>query len=271
MAIVALHSAATGLGALSTQIDVIANNLANINNDGFKASRVNFEDLMYQQLAQPGVENANGDERPTGIHVGLGTRISGTDHDFRQGGVRQTDRPLDFMIKGEGFFRVKILDDQSPDGFGYTRSGNFFINSEGDLVLGTSFGPRLEPNIRVPDDAIRQSISITSDGRIFAEIPGQGQEELGQLELTTFVNPRGLSPIGGNIFIETEASGQPITGDPGEDGRGEVINNHLEGSNVNPVTELVDLIKAQRYFEMNSQSIQAADQALQVVANLRRF
>jgi flagellar basal-body rod protein FlgG len=271
MAVIALHSAATGLGALSTQIDVIANNLANINNDGFKASRVNFEDLMYQELSQPGVQNANGDDRPTGIHVGLGTRVSGTDHDFRQGAVRQTERPIDFMIEGEGFFKVKIMDDESKDGFGYTRSGNFFINSDSELVLGTSFGPRLEPAITIPNNAIRQSIQITSDGRIFAEIPGTGQIELGQIELTSFVNPRGLSPIGGNIYIETEGSGTPIAGNPGEDGRGKVINGHLEGSNVNPVTELVDLIKAQRYFEMNSQSIQAADQALQVVSNLRRF
>jgi len=263
MAVIALHSASTGLNALSTQIDVIANNLANVNNDGFKASRVNFEDLLYQEKAQPG------DRRPTGVYVGLGTRVAGTDLNFMQGSAKITDRPLDMMIEGKGFFGVKIPDDEGPDGIGYTRMGNFFTNADGELVLGNSDGPRIEPLITIPDDAV--NVTITSDGRVFVTQPGGTQSEVGQIQLYSFINERGLTPIGRNLYVETEASGDPVTGNPNEDGLGKILQGHLEASNVDPVTELVELIKAQRAFEMNSQSIQAADQALQVVSNLRRF
>lgn len=269
MAIIALHSAATGLGALSTQIDVIANNLANVNNDGFKASRVNFEDLLYQVKAQPGVENANGDQRPTGILVGLGTRVAGTDLDFTQGSAKLTDRPLDIMIDGQGFFGVRIGDDEGPNGIGYTRMGIFFVNADGEVVLGNSEGPRLEPPINIPDDAI--DVTISTDGRVFVLQPGGTQAEVGQVQLFNFVNQRGLKNIGRNLYVETEASGQAVQANPNENGLGKVVQGHLETSNVNPVIELVELIKSQRAFEMNSQVIQAADQALQVVANLRRF
>lgn len=269
MAVTALHSAATGLSALSTQLDVIANNLANANTEGFKASRVAFEDLLYLEKAQPGVENANGDERPTGIYVGLGTRISGTPIDFSQGDPVQTDRQLDLTIEGNGFFQVDIVDDIAT-GVGYTRAGNFFVNSEGDLVLGNANGPRLVPPINIPPDATK--VEVSNDGTIYAFQPGAVEPaELGQLELATFVNNPGLKPIGGNIFVETAASGPPIEGVPGEGQFGTILQGFLEGSNVNPVRELVDLIKTQRAFELNSQSIQAADEALQVVGNLRRF
>ncbi len=269
MAIIALHSASTGLNALSTQIDVIAHNLANVNTDGFKASRANFEDLLYQEKAQPGVENAQGDMRPTGIHIGLGVRVTGTDHDFTQGSAKVTDRPLDVMIDGQGFFGVRIPDDLGRNGMGYTRSGNFFVNRDGDVVLGNSDGPLLQPAISIPDDTL--NVTISNDGRVFVTQPGGTQTEVGQITLYNFVNPRGLSPIGGNLYVETDASGDPVESEPIENGVGRVLQGHLEASNVNPVTELVELIKAQRSFEMNSQSIQAADQALQVVANLRRF
>jgi flagellar basal-body rod protein FlgG len=269
MAITALHSASTGLSGLQTQIDVISNNLANVNTNGFKSQRVNFEDLMYQQKAQPGVENANGDQRPAGIEVGLGTRVANTQRNFSTGSPVQTGNDLDLFIEGDGFFQVQVRQ-QDGTGIGYTRSGNFFKNAEGDIVLGNSNGPRLEPPITVPDDATQ--ISVTADGIVQAFVPGQVEpQEVGQIELANFVNPAGLKAKGGNIFVETPASGPPITGEPGESNFGTIKQNMLEGSNVDPVKELVDLIKAQRAFEFNSQSIQAADQALQVIGNLSRF
>jgi len=269
MAITALHSASTGLSALQKQIDVISNNLSNVNTTGFKNSRVNFEDLMYQEKAQPGVENANGDQRPSGIEVGLGTRVANTQRDFSTGNAVKTGQPLDLFIKGDGFFKVNIRE-QDGAGVGYTRSGNFFKNAEGDMVLGNSNGPRLEPPINIPEDTTR--ISVSSDGTVRAHLPGQVEpDEVGQIELANFVNPAGLKAKGGNVYVETLASGPPITGTPGEGSFGTIKQNMLEGSNVDPVKELVDLIKAQRAFEFNSQSIQAADQALQTIGNLSRF
>ena len=269
MAINALHSAATGLSALSTALDVTANNLANANTVGFKASRTNFEDLLYLQKSQPGVEGADSGSKPGGTQVGLGTRISNTQADFTVGSPQQTGNDLDMMIQGDGFFKVSILPDQGG-GIGYTRAGNFFRNVDGDLVLGNSDGPRLEPPINIPEDMTR--INITSEGLITGVPAGQtASEELGQLELATFVNRGGLESIGGNVFIETTASGPPIEGEPGSGRLGTILSKSLESSNVDPVNELVGLIKTQRAFEMNSQSIQAADQALQVIGNLTRF
>ena len=269
MAINALHSAATGLSSLSTAIDVTANNLANANTVGFKASRVNFEDLLYLQKAQPGVENSNGDMRPAGIQVGLGTRISNTQADFTLGSPQATTGDFDMMIGGDGFFKVTIPPDQG-DGTGYTRAGNFFTNSEGDLVLGNANGPRLEPVINIPDDVI--GIEIASDGTVSGATSGTtARVDLGQIEIATFVNRAGLESIGGNIFIESTASGAPIDGTPGEGTLGEILHKFLESSNVDPVIELVTLIKTQRAFEMNSQTIKAADEALQVIGNLSRF
>lgn len=269
MAITALHSAATGLSALSTELDVISNNLANINTNGFKGSRVNFEDLLYLEKAQPGVMNANGDERPAGIYVGLGTRISNTQLNFSQGDLIETGNDLDIAIEGNGFFEVDILQ-ETGTGTGFTRAGNFFVNSEGDVVLGNANGPRLVPPINVPPETT--SIEVSADGTVYAFESNQAEpDEIGQLQLATFINRAGLTPIGGNLYIESVASGPPIRGVPGEGQFGTVIQRFLEGSNVNPVKELVSLIKTQRAFELNSQSIQAADEALQVISNLRRF
>ena len=268
MAISALHSASTGLSALSQELDIIANNLANVNTNGFKASRANFEDLLYQEKKQPGVENATGSLTPMGQFVGLGTRISNTQLDFTKGAPVPTSAPLDMYINGTGFFKVTIPDSQG--GSGYTRAGNFVLNSEGEIVLGNSDGPRLNPSITV--DAEATNITISSDGRITALLPGETEvTELGQVDLASFVNPTGLKSIGGNLYVETSASGAPIEGTPGEGNLGGIIQSHLETSNVDAVTELVKLIKTQRSFEMNSQSIQAADEAMQVISNLRRF
>lgn len=268
MAVSALHSAATGLSALSTGLDVIANNLANVNTTGFKSSRTNFENLLYQEKQQPGVENANGDERPAGLYVGLGVKVANTQFSFEQGAPVPTDNPLDLYIEGDGFFQVDILEEEGG-GVGYTRSGNFFRNSEGNLVLGNSDGPVLQPEINIPEDST--TISISSDGMVRVYQAGAAQPtDVGQIELSKFINPNGLKPLGGNVYIETAASGPPIAGIPGEGSFGTLLQNFLEGSNVDPVKELVSLIKTQRAFEMNSQTIQAADETLQVISNLRR-
>lgn len=269
MAIVALHSASTGLSALSTDLDVIANNLANVNTIGFKGSRSNFENLLYMEKKQPGVENEAGMARPAGLYVGLGTQISNTQFDFREGSPRNTGRDLDVYIQGQGFFRV-ATQRGGQEVIAYTRAGNFFRNAEGFLVLGTHDGPLLNPPIQIPDDA--RSITISPNGRVSVTLAGDDVPvDVGQgFELANFVNPNGLEGAGGNLFFQTAASGPEIPSVPGDGVAGTLLQQFTEMSNVDPVNELVSLIKTQRAFEMNSQSIQAADQALQVVSNLRR-
>lgn len=269
MAIVALHSAASGLSALNTQLDVTSNNLANINTVGFKSSRVNFEDLLYDERRAPGVENAAGDQRPTGLYVGLGVKVSGTQQSFAPGSPESTGNDLDFYIEGRGFFQVQVEDAKAAGGVAYTRAGNFTLNSDGEIVLANSNGRRLLPVVTVPPDATK--LSISTDGQILAEIPGQAEPQpIGDIELATFINPAGLSQIGENLWSESAASGQPLVGEPGTDNRGTVFNNMLERSNVDPTRELINLILTQRAFEMNSQSIRAADEALQTIGQLRR-
>jgi flagellar basal-body rod protein FlgG len=268
MAITALNSAATGLKALSTRIDVVANNLANAETTAFKRSRVNFEDLMYLTLKQPGTTNAAGEVSPAGIFVGLGTRISYTQIDLEQGSLERTDRPLDVGIEGNGFFKVKIMD-SIGDGTGYTRNGNFFVNKDGELVLGMGDGYTLIPPIVIPPNAT--DINIAHDGTVSVLRSGQtAKTTVGQLRISQFINPQGLKLLGGSIYTESEASGAPTESAPGDAGAGSVLQGFLEASNVDPVKELVTLIKTQRAFELNSQSIQAADQALQTIGNLRR-
>ncbi len=269
MAIVALQAASTGLSALNTSLDVIANNLANVNTDGFKSSRTNFQDLLYMERAQPGVENANADQRPTGLYVGLGTKVSGTQLDFEQGALRNSGRPLDIAIEGDGFFPVQVEDDLSEGGVAYTRAGNFVVNSDGEIVLANDTGRRLDPTITIPEEAT--GITITSDGVVGVTVPGQADvDEVGQIELATFINPAGLRQIGENLYAPSAASGDPNTGEPLDGGRGGILQGFIEASNVDPVTELVDLIRTQRAFELNSQSIQAADEVLQTISNIRR-
>ncbi|MGI9014676.1 MAG: flagellar basal-body rod protein FlgG [Phycisphaerales bacterium] len=270
MATIALHSASTGLSALSRELDILANNLANVNTTGFKSSRANFQDLLYCEKSQPGVENANGDQRPIGLYVGLGTKISGTQLNFQQGPAERTDRPLDIMIEGDGFFVVEVEADLG--GLAYTRAGNITLNSDRELVLATDQGRRLEPVIQIPEGVGRDAISISSSGVISVIEPGDNEDTpIGQLEIARFANPSGLRQIGENLFLPSTATGPAITGVPGQDGRGGILQGVLEGSNVDPVTELVTLIKTQRAFEMNSQVIQAADETLQTIGNLRRF
>ena len=269
MAITALHAAATGMKAQDTKLDVLANNLANVNTAGFKRSRVNFEDLLYQTKREPGIPNAEDEPIPHGIQVGLGVQISGTQQNFTQGSVDRTDQQLDLLIDGEGFFQVRTVHDGEII-TAYTRNGTFTRNSEGNVVLANSEGSILEPPISIPNDTI--SINIANDGEV--SVLQQGSPTLsvvGQVELARFVNPEGLKQIGQNLWRETDASAPPITGNPQQDGLGTLQQGALEMSNVDPVRELIQLILTQRAFELNSQSIQTADESLQVVANLRRL
>ena len=268
MAIAALNSAATGLRALSTRIDVIANNLANAETTAFKSSRMNFEDLMYQTLKQPGAQNAAGDLDPAGIQVGLGVKISNTQLLLDQGSLDTTGRSLDVAIQGNGFFRVKV-DPSLGDGYAYSRNGDFFKNDQGDITLGMGDGYKLDPPINVPTNA--SDVSISNTGIVQVTVPGQiAKQTIGQINLYQFVNPQGLNNLGGALYQQTDASGAPIESKPNEQGAGHLQSGFLEASNVDPVKELVTLIKTQRSFELNSQAIQTADQALQTIGNLRR-
>jgi flagellar basal-body rod protein FlgG len=266
MAITALHTAATGMQALSRKIDVIANNIANAETVGFKSARANFQDLLYQHLAQPGAQTSDETTSVLGTQIGLGVALSNTQTLFRQGSAMQTGEQLDVMIQGDGFFQV----DLPGGGTAYTRAGNFVRNADGELVLGNAFGHRLRDTPTIPEDVPNEKIGFTADGRIVASRDDGTMEELGQIELARFVNPGGLLQYGSNLFTQTEASGEPVTGTAGEDGLGMILAGNLESSTTEAVTELVELIKTQRVFQMNSQTIQAADESLRVVASLRR-
>lgn len=267
MAIIALQSASTGLTALNTQLDVTANNLANVNTPGFKQSRANFQDLLYLERAQPGTENANGDQRPTGLYVGLGVKVSATQQNFEQGAPLATGRTLDIMIEGNGFFKV-ATPTELGGGTAYTRAGNFTLNSDGEIVLANDEGRRLDPIIQVPENA--EGITIAADGTVSVMIPGEVEpQEIGQFEIVTFINPSGLSSVGENLWIETAASGAPQSGEPATDNRGRLLQGFLEASNVDPTRELIELIRTQRAFDMNSQTIRAADEVLRTVSQLR--
>jgi flagellar basal-body rod protein FlgG len=269
MAITALYSAATGLRALSTRIDVIANNLANAETGAFKASRASFEDLFYQELKQPGTTDSTNSVSPAGIFVGLGTKMSNTQLDLTQGSMESTGTAMDTGIQGAGFYAVKVLDSMSPNGIGFTRAGNFTVNNQGDLVIAIGDGYKLVPPITLPTNAT--SISIGTDGTVqYVKAGANTKTTAGQIKLAMFPNPEGLSLLGGSIYAQTDASGPATTNVPGSGGTGQILSGFLEGSNVDPVKELVLLIKTQRSFELNSQSIQTADQALQVIGNLRK-
>ncbi len=266
MAITALHTAATGMQALSTKIDVIANNIANAETPGFKASRANFQDLLYQVRAQPGVQTSTDTSTPLGTQIGLGVALSNTQILFRQGSAMQTGRGLDGMIQGDGFFQIELPD----GGTAYTRAGNFVRNPDGILVLGHSQGFRVQDSPTIPADVADDKVSISSDGQIIATRQDGTAESLGQLTLARFPNPSGLIQYGGNLYLASPASGDPVEAVPGQNGMGTILPQSLELSTTEAVTELVELIKTQRVFQMNSQTIQTADEALQVVANLRR-
>jgi flagellar basal-body rod protein FlgG len=266
MAITALHTAATGMQALSTKIDVIANNIANAETVGFKSSRVNFQDLLYQLRAQPGVQTSSDTASALGTQVGLGVGVSNTQILFKQGSAMNTERGLDVMIQGDGFFQIELPD----GGTAYTRAGAFVRNPDGELVMANSFGHRLKDTPTIPEEVAIDKVTFTADGRVVATMQDGTSQDLGQLQLARFANPSGLLQYGSNLYLQSQASGEPVEGIAGETGFGQLLPGSLELSTTEAVTELVELIKTQRTFQMNSQSIQTADQALQVVANLRR-
>ncbi len=251
----ALHVARTGLDAQSARMRVIANNLANVNTTGFKRDRAEFETLAYQTMTAPGAPASAENRYAVGLSLGSGVNMTGTARVNTQGSLSTTDNPLDMAIEGEGFFQVT-----RPDGtIGYTRAGNFSLSAEGKVV--TSDGLPLQPEIQVPEGA--ESITIGVDGTVSAKLPGEAQPtELGKIELARFVNPSGLQALGGNLYAESAASGTPQVGPAAADGRGSIRQGSLEGSNVNVVQELVDMIETQRAYEVNSKMISATDELL---------
>lgn len=260
-----LYTAVTGVQAQDTRITAVANNLANANTTGFKSQRVNFSDLFYRQVKPVGVNALGTDARiPHGIQLGTGVRVESTARNFTDGALEQTGRPLDVAIlDGPGFFAVELFDGQT----GYTRSGAFEINAEGEIVDAN--GNRLQPLITIP--ATVKDIEVSADGTVSGLLPGQVQRtEFGQITTSTFVNKGGLQAIGDNLFLESIQSGPPNTGVPGDNGRGQLVGRALESSNVQLVREMVDMIQAQRAYEINSQVIQTSNEMMQTIGTIRR-
>jgi len=251
----ALYTAATGMEAQQQQIDNIANNLANSNTVGFKRSRLEFQDILYQNLRTPGAASNASTNLPVGLQIGLGTRVIASERVFLQGDFHQTQNPLDMVIEGNGFFKVR----QTSGEIAYTRAGSFHLNAQGQIVTAT--GESLEPAVTVPGNAT--SITIGTDGTVSVTVPGQANaQNVGQIQLASFPNPAGLESLGRNLFKETAASGQATTGAPDANGLGRINQGYVEGSNVNVVEELVAMIAAQRAYETNSKVITAADRML---------
>ena len=257
-----LWTAASGMMAQQLNTDVIANNLANVNTTGFKRSRADFQDLLYQTLRPAGTSDTAGSQIPVGIQVGHGTRPIAIQKMFTQGDYQDTGNELDMIIEGDGFFQVLM-----PDGStAYTRAGSFKQDSQGRIV--TSDGFLMIPEITIPQETLR--VAITSDGTVQAQTSDQDMEQLGGIQLARFSNSPGLSSMGRNLYLPTAASGSPMTGTPGIDGFGTIVQRSLEMSNVQVVEEMVNLIVAQRAYEINSKAIQTADDMLSIANNLRR-
>ena len=258
----ALYSAASGMSAQQTNVDNIANNLANANTAGYKLRRAQVQDLLYQNMVQPGA-NANQQTLvPTGLQLGLGTRTSSNEIVFTQGSFSATNNPLDVVIQGRGFFQVR-----RPTGdIVYTRAGSFHVDRDGNMV--TSDGDPIEPQITIPAEA--QSISIGQDGTVSYQLPGQSAtQQAGQIQLANFQNPAGLNSLGGNLYAQTDASGDPVVANPGgSEGLGSLLQGYVEQSNVSVVDEFINLIVAQRAYEANSKVVKAADEMYQQVNNI---
>jgi len=248
----ALWISKTGLETQQTRMAVISNNLANVSTNGFKRGRGIFQDLIYQNIRQPGGKTSEDTNLPSGLMLGSGARTVATEKLHTQGNFIQTENSFDVAIEGKGFLQI-----QMPSGeVGYTRDGSFRLDSQGQLV--TASGYSVEPAISIPQNAL--SVSIASDGAVTVALPGQVTEnQVGNLQLADFINPTGMQPVGNNLFIETVASGNPQVGTPGLDGLGSLIQGSLESSNVNVVEELVNMIETQRAYEMNSKAVSAVD------------
>lgn len=258
-----LFTAATGMNAQQKNIDNISNNLANVNTQGFKKSRIIFEDLMYQETRTPGSLTATGLSHPTGVQEGMGVNVVAVEKLFSQGNFNYTEESLDIAIQGDGFFQIEL-----PDGTtGYTRQGSFKRDENGDVV--TPQGYRLIPNISIPENAIE--LNISQQGEVTVSIQGEAdQTNLGQITLARFINPAGLVAKGENIYLETNVSGAPQELEAGTDGMGTIRQYYLEMSNVSVVEEMVNMITAQRAYEMDSKAIQTSDEMLQIVSGLKR-
>lgn len=256
----ALWNSKTGLDAQQMRMTVISNNLANANTTGFKRDRAVFEDLIYQNIRQPGAQSSQDTQLPTGLQLGTGVRVVATEKLFTQGNVTQTDAPLDVAIQGRGFFEIQL-----PDGTtAYTRDGSFTLDSTGQIV--NSSGYPLTPAITIPPNVL--SITIGVDGTVSTLTSGAtAPTQVGNIQLVDFVNETGLQPRGENLFLETASSGSPTPGTPGQNGLGTIIQGSLETSNVNVVEELVNMIETQRTYEVNSRAIETSDSMLQYVNN----
>ncbi|MDP9025339.1 MAG: flagellar basal-body rod protein FlgG [Candidatus Eremiobacteraeota bacterium] len=260
----ALYTAASGMIAQQYNMDTISNNIANVNTTGFKQNQARFQDLVYQQLRAPGTP-VGASVVPVGQDVGLGVKVGSSEKVFTQGSLTQTSNPLDVAVEGDGFFQIT-----QPDGTtAYTRDGSFKEDANGSIV--TANGYFVQPQITIPQNAT--SVSIGQDGTVSAQVPGSNQPQtLGQIQLARFVNPAGLSPIGGgNLYTQTAASGPPIVSTPGLNGAGNLQGGYLESSNVQVVNEIVNMIVAQRAYEANSKAIGASDQMLATAVQLSPF
>ena len=258
-----LWSAASGMKAQQSNMDVVAHNLANVNTTGSKKVRAEFHDLLYQTLRAPGAESGPDSQYPTGLQIGLGTRLAATQRVFTEGNLQETGNPTDIAIEGEGFFRIEM-----PDGtVAYTRDGTFKLDQNRRMV--TTDGYPLADNITFDQNSTNDSIVVSSDGRVSETVNNQ-TNVVGQITLARFVNPAGLHAIGKNLFLETDASGAPLENNPGDDGAGTVVQNVLEMSNIQVVEEMVNMIVAQRAYESNSKAVTTSDSMLETANGLKR-
>ncbi|GAA3987189.1 flagellar basal-body rod protein FlgG [Comamonas faecalis] len=256
-----LWIAKTGMSAQQTNLDVISHNLANVSTTGYKRNNAVFEDLIYQNLRQVGSQTTEENQLPTGLHLGLGVNVVATARKFTQGSLQKTENSLDVAVNGNGFLEVQL-----PDGTtAYTRDGSLKLDSQGRIV--TSTGLPVAPGITVPADT--KALTISEDGTVSVTVAGNpAPQQLGQLSMSSFINPNGLEPVGDNLYLESEASGAPQQGQPGTNGLGVIRQGFLEASNVNVVEELISMIQAQRAYEMNSKAVQTSDQMLAKLAQL---
>lgn len=260
-----LWTAATGMTGQQFHIDTVANNLSNVNTTGFKKNRADFEDLLYHTIKVAGTPATNVTVVPTGVEIGHGVKVAATQKMWQQGSLQQTSNPYDMALEGEGFFKVRLVDGSEA----YTRDGSFKIDSNRQLV--NSNGYFMDPPVIFPEGFIRSEVSISEDGRVYTKVAGSDENvEVGQMLTYRFVNPAGLQAIGGNLFKTTTASGEAIEGRPAYDGMAKVHQGFLEMSNVNLVDEMVEMIVAQRAYEVNSKSVITSDSMLSTAISMKR-
>ncbi len=259
-----LSIAATGMLAQQRNVEVISNNIANLNTVGFKRQRAEFQDLLYQTIERPGaISSSTGTVVPNGVQIGAGVKTGSVYRIIEQGAVTATGNDFDLAVSGKGLFRIELPDGREA----YTRAGNFAVSADGRIV--TSDGYEVLPGLTVPEDVI--DVTVSEDGVVEAQIAGDQQpREIGRIELAVFFNESGLEAIGDNLLLETPASGEPIFGNPGDEGFGRLLQGYLENANVDPVQEITTLIAAQRAYEMNARVIETSDEMLSINANLRR-